>query len=237
MAAAISLVALGAAGWLGLHSGWPGTFDPVDLDLVNPISVMILGLLGASVWVAVKALRCELRNPALGKAVLEIDPPGASAPGRGVQRSAEDKEAGFGSRAISSGADLFRRAFLRGERARKDRRFPGLERWPYAVAWDGRNQGPALPVRIAALDRARTRSGSHSGGCGQVRPDDCACAGAEAGCVRQRAAGGPLLENGRDGPDARPRLPRQGRGAARATPAQGPLALTSPRRCAQEARD
>jgi hypothetical protein len=76
MAAAIAAAALGGAGWLGRSIGWPATFDPGDVDFVNPISIMILGLLGAAVWFAVKALRLALRQRAFGGAMLDLDPPG-----------------------------------------------------------------------------------------------------------------------------------------------------------------
>jgi hypothetical protein len=76
MAAAIALASLGGAGWLGWSIGWPATFDPGDVDFVNPFSIMILGLLGGCVWFSVKALRHALRQRAFGAAVLELDPPG-----------------------------------------------------------------------------------------------------------------------------------------------------------------
>lgn len=75
-AAAIALLALGVAGWLGWMIGWPATFDPGDVDFVNPFSVMIVALLGAAVWFAVKAVRFGLRQRAFGGAVLDLDPPG-----------------------------------------------------------------------------------------------------------------------------------------------------------------
>jgi hypothetical protein len=81
-AAGIAVLALGGAGWLGWSIGWPGTFDLEDPELINPISVMILGLLGIAGWFAVKAARHALRHLAFGKAVLEIDPPGSLRPGR-----------------------------------------------------------------------------------------------------------------------------------------------------------
>lgn len=37
MAALIAVAALGGAGWLGWYIGWPETFDPGDVDVVNPI--------------------------------------------------------------------------------------------------------------------------------------------------------------------------------------------------------
>ena len=76
MAAAVSTAALGAAVWLGWYIGWPGTFDPGDIDFVNPISAMILGLMGASVWFAVKAVRYAIRERRFGTAALDLDPPG-----------------------------------------------------------------------------------------------------------------------------------------------------------------
>jgi len=75
-AAAIALAALGGAGWLGWQIGWPATFDPGDVDFVNPISIMILGLLGAAVWFTIKAVLHALRQRAFGRAVLDLDPPG-----------------------------------------------------------------------------------------------------------------------------------------------------------------
>lgn len=76
VAGAIALAALGGAGWLGRMIGWPATFDPGDVDFVNPVSIMILGLVGAAGWFGVKAVRFALRQRAHGGAVLEIDPPG-----------------------------------------------------------------------------------------------------------------------------------------------------------------
>lgn len=76
MAAVIAVGALGGAGWLGWFIGWPETFDPGDVDFVNPISAMIVGLLAAAVWFAVKATRLLLRHRAFGSAVLDLDPPG-----------------------------------------------------------------------------------------------------------------------------------------------------------------
>lgn len=76
VAAAIAVAALGGAGWLGRQIGWPATFDPGDVDFVNPISIMILGLLGAAIWFGVKAVRHALRQRAFGGTVLDLDPPG-----------------------------------------------------------------------------------------------------------------------------------------------------------------
>ena len=81
-AAGIAVLALGGAGWLGWTIGWPGSFDFDDPELVNPISIMILGLLGIAVWFAVKSVRHVLRHLAFGAAVLEIDPPGSLRLGR-----------------------------------------------------------------------------------------------------------------------------------------------------------
>lgn len=75
-AAGIAVAALGGAGWLGWMIGWPGSFDTSDPDFVNPISIMILGLLGAAVWFAVKAVRHALRHRAYGAVSLDLDPPG-----------------------------------------------------------------------------------------------------------------------------------------------------------------
>jgi hypothetical protein len=76
MALLIAVGALGGAGWLGWMIGWPETFDPNGLDFVNPMSVMILGLLGIAGWFGVKALRHALRQRAFGIAQLDLDPPG-----------------------------------------------------------------------------------------------------------------------------------------------------------------
>lgn len=70
------MAALGAAGGLGWMIGWPGSFDTSDPDFVNPVSIMILGLLGAAGWFAVKAVRHAMRHRAFGTAVLDLDPPG-----------------------------------------------------------------------------------------------------------------------------------------------------------------
>lgn len=75
-AAGIAIGALGGAGWLGWMIGWPGTFDPHDVDFVNPISAMIVGLLGIAGWFGVKAARNALRHRAFGDATLDLDPPG-----------------------------------------------------------------------------------------------------------------------------------------------------------------
>ena len=76
MAAAIAVAALGAAAWLGWQIGWPATFDPGDVDFVNPFSIMILGLLGVAVWFTVKSVRYAIRERAFGSATLDLDPPG-----------------------------------------------------------------------------------------------------------------------------------------------------------------
>ena len=76
MAAAIAVAALGGAGWLAWQIGWPATFDPDDVDFVNPISIMILGLLGVAVWFTVKAVRYAIRERSFGRVVLDLDPPG-----------------------------------------------------------------------------------------------------------------------------------------------------------------
>ena len=75
-AAGIAVAALGAAGWLGWYIGWPGSFDTSDPDFLNPISIMILGLVGAAGWFGVKALGHERRHRAFGNVVLDLDPPG-----------------------------------------------------------------------------------------------------------------------------------------------------------------
>jgi len=81
-AAGISVLALGGAGWLGWSVGWPETFDLNDPELINPISIMILGLLGVAGWFGAKSVRHALRQLAFGAATLEIDPPGALRLGR-----------------------------------------------------------------------------------------------------------------------------------------------------------
>jgi hypothetical protein len=75
-AGGIAMAALGGAGWLGWMIGWPGSFDMSDPDFINPISIMILGLLGAAGWFTAKAIRYAMRQRAFGGAVLELDPPG-----------------------------------------------------------------------------------------------------------------------------------------------------------------
>ena len=80
-AAGIAAAALVAAGWLGWMIGWPSTFDPNDPELLNPISAMILGLLGIAVWFGVKSVRNALRHRAFGAATLDLDPPGYLRPG------------------------------------------------------------------------------------------------------------------------------------------------------------
>ncbi|HMO09032.1 MAG TPA: hypothetical protein PKD10_15505 [Paracoccaceae bacterium] len=80
--AGLAALALGGAGWLARMIGWPATLDPSDPDFVNPISIMILGLLGIAGWFAAKAVRHERRHRAFGTATLDLDPPGAARPGR-----------------------------------------------------------------------------------------------------------------------------------------------------------
>lgn len=80
-AAGIAVAAICGAGWLGWMIGWPKTFDTSDPDFVNPISIMILGLLGAAVWFGGKAVRNAMRHRAFGNAVLDVDPPGYLRPG------------------------------------------------------------------------------------------------------------------------------------------------------------
>jgi len=75
-AAAIALACAGAAIWLGVQLGWPGTFDVNDRDFVNPLSIMVLALLLGSLWFLVKALRAWLRQRAFGTASLALDSPG-----------------------------------------------------------------------------------------------------------------------------------------------------------------
>lgn len=75
VAAGTAVAALGAAGWLGWYIGWPGSFDPGDPDFLNPISAMILGLVGVAGWFGVKALGHERRHRAFGSVVHELDPP------------------------------------------------------------------------------------------------------------------------------------------------------------------
>ena len=48
---------------------------------------MIVGLLAAAVWFAVKATRLLLRHRAFGSAVLELDPPGHLRLGGALTRS------------------------------------------------------------------------------------------------------------------------------------------------------
>lgn len=76
MAAAVAVAALGGAGWLGWQIGWPAAFDPGDVDFVNPLSIMIFGLLAIAVWFTVKADRYAIRERRFGGAVLDLDPPG-----------------------------------------------------------------------------------------------------------------------------------------------------------------
>ncbi|WP_135450777.1 MULTISPECIES: hypothetical protein [Tabrizicola] len=76
VAAGVAVAALGVAGWLGWMIGWPGSFDTSDPDFVNPISIMILGLLGAAVWFGIKAVGHERRHRAFGNGHLNLDPPG-----------------------------------------------------------------------------------------------------------------------------------------------------------------
>ncbi|MFN5997442.1 MAG: hypothetical protein ACK47C_03180 [Paracoccaceae bacterium] len=75
-AAAVALVCAGAAIWLGLQLGWPGSFDVNDVDFVNPLSIMVLALVLGSLWFWVKALRGWLRHRAFGAATLSLDAPG-----------------------------------------------------------------------------------------------------------------------------------------------------------------
>jgi hypothetical protein len=81
-AGGIAAAAVGAAGWLGWMIGWPATFDSSDPDLVNPISIMVLGLLGVAGWFGAKALRHELRHRTFGSTILDLDPPGYLRPGQ-----------------------------------------------------------------------------------------------------------------------------------------------------------
>ncbi|MFP5479801.1 MAG: hypothetical protein ACLGIE_08960 [Alphaproteobacteria bacterium] len=81
LAAVIAVAALGGAGWLGWMIGWPESFDLNDPELLNPISAMILGLVGIAGWFGVKATRNLLRQRAFGAARLELDPPGYLRPG------------------------------------------------------------------------------------------------------------------------------------------------------------
>lgn len=81
MAGGIVVAALCGAGWLGWMIGWPATFDPGAEDFVNPISIMILGLLGVAGWFGVKAVGHERRYRAFGNTHLDLDPPGYLRPG------------------------------------------------------------------------------------------------------------------------------------------------------------
>ena len=76
MAGGMAAVALGAAAWLGWMIGWPASFDTSDPDFVNPLSIMVLGLLGVAVWFAIKAVGHERRHRAFGATALELAPPG-----------------------------------------------------------------------------------------------------------------------------------------------------------------
>lgn len=76
VAAGIALAAVGGAGFLGWYIGWPGNFDTSDPDFLNPLSAIILGLIGAAGWFGVKALGHERRHRAFGTVVLDLDPPG-----------------------------------------------------------------------------------------------------------------------------------------------------------------
>ncbi|MDM7931232.1 hypothetical protein [Tabrizicola sp.] len=83
-AAGIAAAALGGAGWLGWMTGWPESFDTSDPDFINPISIMVLGLLGIAGWFFVKAVGHARRHLAFGATKLEIDPPGTLRLGRPV---------------------------------------------------------------------------------------------------------------------------------------------------------
>jgi len=72
----IAVLALGGAGYLGWSIGWPAKFNLDDPDLINPITIMILGLLGIAGSFSVKAIRNEARHRAFGNTVLDLDPPG-----------------------------------------------------------------------------------------------------------------------------------------------------------------
>ena len=75
-AAAIGLICIAAAIWLGRELGWPETFDVNDRDFVNPLSILVLALVLGSLWFSVKAMLGLLRHRAFGATSLVLDAPG-----------------------------------------------------------------------------------------------------------------------------------------------------------------
>lgn len=225
-AAGLAVLALGGAGWLGWMIGWPATFDTGNPDFVNPVSLMIAGLLGSSGWFAAKAIRHERRHRAFGTATLELDRPEHCAWG-GRSRAGCACRSPSRPPAPSGWPDLSRRPRVRGERAPQDRGFPGLDGRKNPAARHRRGSRPALPLRPARLGRPRPGARRHPARRRPPPPRDRPYPRHAAGRGRQHAAAGAHLEAGGHRPHRRRGLPGRGRDrGGRGPAAPGPAALT-----------